>query len=937
MLYKSLKAIPPQFGISSGRESFIQRGAALGRLLVVSFLLIHAQGTLAQEAHTIPLFMSASNAGQQGFARIINRSAQAGSVRIHAIDDTGERFGPISLALDAKATVHFNSGDLERGNPSKGVSGGVGSGAGNWRLELETDLDIEALAFIRTPDGFLTSMHDVVDAVSMRHHVLIFNPGSNTGRRSLLRLINTSGVDTEVVIDGLDDRGEAPPGGEVRLTLPADAARTLSAQALEEGGEGFDGRFGDGAGKWQLFVSAGRPIQAMSLLASRSGHLSNLSSSGRRSGGSNVIRGGPGDDELFGTSGDDIFFPDANDEGLEAANIVYGSTGDDSIIYTVNGSYEEIRYSELDTQGITATIDGPANRATVDKGADDTDTIVGVATKVTIDTDFGGFGLYGTRFDDIFNLTLEGGEHFQWMQAGGGAGDDTFNIESRSSSSVRIDYKDAPSGIDVDLGAGRTHNDGFGDIDTFNGRVWEVHGSVFSDNLTGSGNNESFIGGPGDDVIDGRGGFDRLNFDRANAGDVIRDLDVDLEAGTATGTWNGSAFSYRLSNIEWVRGGDGDDTIRGGDRDNRLEGGPGDDVIYPGVNEVREGSARPGGGDYVIGSVGSDWIVYTDSSVGTHQVLDYSGLSTGGITATIDGVANQGTVDKGAAGTDTLVDVADAMALRRFVRGIDYFDGSGDFELRGTRFDDVFIMRTMPWPWQYMHVRGGAGNDTFTNQSAGDVDLVEIYYDDAPNGIHLDLAAGKAWNDGYGDVDTINGLYLQVSGSDYTDVITLSSHDESVIGTAGDDILDGGGGFDRLRFHRNHAGDVNVDLEAGTATGTHDGAAFSYTVSNFEWVMGGSGDDRIRGDRGDNRLQGRGGRDIFVFGPEFGNDTIYDFTDGVDRIDINELNIDGGISDVASAITGTEDILIDLSRFGEGTIRLRNFDIDDFDESDYLI
>ena len=43
----------------------------------------------------------------------------------------------------------------------------------------------------------------------------------------------------------------------------------LSAQQLEEGDTGFSGRFGNGAGKWQLFVSADRPIQVMSLLYSR--------------------------------------------------------------------------------------------------------------------------------------------------------------------------------------------------------------------------------------------------------------------------------------------------------------------------------------------------------------------------------------------------------------------------------------------------------------------------------------------------------------------------------------------------------------------------------------------------------------------------------------------------------------------------------------------
>ena len=39
---------------------------------------------------------------------------------------------------------------------------GIGAGTGNWRLELTTAQDIDVGAFIRTADGFLTSMHDLV-------------------------------------------------------------------------------------------------------------------------------------------------------------------------------------------------------------------------------------------------------------------------------------------------------------------------------------------------------------------------------------------------------------------------------------------------------------------------------------------------------------------------------------------------------------------------------------------------------------------------------------------------------------------------------------------------------------------------------------------------------------------------------------------------------
>ena len=230
--------------------------------------------------HTLPLLMPASDLRQQGFVRIINRSARAGTVRIEAIDDSGRRFGPVTLSLDADVAVAFSSRDLERGSSLKRLSGGVGDGDGNWWLELRTDLDIEARAYVRSVDGFLTGTHQRAAETapgSKRYHVPFFNPGSNLGFRSVLRLINPGTEAASIVISARDARGAASPGGEVHLTLAPGAVRMLNAQELERGGAGFFGSLGDGQGKWRLSVSADRAIQVMSLLQSRSGNISNVS------------------------------------------------------------------------------------------------------------------------------------------------------------------------------------------------------------------------------------------------------------------------------------------------------------------------------------------------------------------------------------------------------------------------------------------------------------------------------------------------------------------------------------------------------------------------------------------------------------------------------------------------------------------------------------
>lgn len=231
--------------------------------------------------HSIPLVMSADNAAQQGFVRIINRSRRAGTVRIDAFDDNGRSFGPAYLSLEARETRHFNSTDLERGNSSKGLSGGVGNGRGNWRLDLTTDLDVRTRAYVRTSDGFLTGIHEVAAEEaegSMRYRVPTFNPGKNADQESRLRLINVGDGTARVEISGLDDRGEPASGGSVRLALPPGAANLLSAKELEQGAQGISGRLEAGRGKWQLSVSSDQPLQVMSLLFSRrTGNLTNLS------------------------------------------------------------------------------------------------------------------------------------------------------------------------------------------------------------------------------------------------------------------------------------------------------------------------------------------------------------------------------------------------------------------------------------------------------------------------------------------------------------------------------------------------------------------------------------------------------------------------------------------------------------------------------------
>ena len=228
---------------------------------------------------TVPLFLSAADpSNREGFMRVVNRSDRAGTVRIQAFDQSDAAYEPVTLSLDPGQARHFNSTDLENGNPGKGLEGSTGAGRGDWRLELSSDLDFEAMAYVRTGEGFVTSMHDLVPATAdgLLHRVSFLNPGSNYRQASRLLLANAGDADAAVTIDGIDDAG-ASPGRTVRLQVPAGRSVALDSAALEAGGDGFEGALGDGRGKWRLWVSSDRPILVASLLDTPTGDLANLS------------------------------------------------------------------------------------------------------------------------------------------------------------------------------------------------------------------------------------------------------------------------------------------------------------------------------------------------------------------------------------------------------------------------------------------------------------------------------------------------------------------------------------------------------------------------------------------------------------------------------------------------------------------------------------
>ena len=235
---------------------------------------------LVDGTHLVPVFLPGGSLFGESFARVVNRSAQAGEASIEAIDATGQRYGPVTLTIGARQTAHFTATDLELGNATKGLPAGVGYGNGDWRLELRSALDLDVSAYLRARDvghGLVSSMDAVAPEAYARHRVMTFDPGSDTGRASKLRLLNPSSKVARAFIEGTDDSGET---ASVAVTVPAGGSRDFTAAALETGdGDGVvAGSLGDGAGTWRIEATSYDGVQVLNLLESAM-QVTNLSSS----------------------------------------------------------------------------------------------------------------------------------------------------------------------------------------------------------------------------------------------------------------------------------------------------------------------------------------------------------------------------------------------------------------------------------------------------------------------------------------------------------------------------------------------------------------------------------------------------------------------------------------------------------------------------------
>lgn len=371
-----------------------------------------------------------------------------------------------------------------------------------------------------------------------------------------------------------------------------------------------------------------------------------------------------------------------------------------------------------------------------------------------------------------------------------------------------------------------------------------IVGSVGDDTIRALEGHDDVSGNLGADLLLGQDGADTL---RGQIGDdiIIGERGADRLFGD-----EGADRLYGGGAPDRLYGGDGNDQLRGDWDNDILWGGDGEDFLLGGAgDDLLLGEA---GNDMQVGHEGADSLF---GGSGVDSLHGYDGD---------DLLRGEGDNDflRGGFGNDVLV------------------GGSGADRLIGELGNDLIV--------------GGIGNDLVIGNS-----LVDSLYggsgvDTLYGGAGDDLLRGDGDNDllrGGGDDDVLLGgtgtdTLLGESGDDIavgdggSDLVVGNDGADSLYGSGGADTLYGGIGDDLLR------GDDDNDVLRG-------GSGHDILVggSGADTLLGEAGDDILVSGAGSDLIVGSVGQDRFVIGPGDGHNTIADFSQIEDILDLRELNL----------------------------------------------
>jgi Ca2+-binding RTX toxin-like protein len=415
----------------------------------------------------------------------------------------------------------------------------------------------------------------------------------------------------------------------------------------------------------------------------------------------------------------------------------------------------------------------------------------------------------------------------------------------------------------------------------FDARVNEVTTAPPAADIAGLNGDDTFNGGPGNDIIYGYGGNDTLN------------------------------------------GNDGDDRIFGGSGNDTLSGGQGNDIF--------NGSR---GDDVINGGSGADTVIY-DRDVEYNGILGAiinldNGNKSDSLGVVTDGFGNQDTLigieeARGTLANDSFTG-DDQDNFFRSLAGSDTMYGYIGFDtMRPGAGNDSF----------------DGGNGSVDGSPAID----SLDYADAPSGLTATLGPGGAGSliDPWLGTDTYIGVE-GLNGTAFADQLTGNEQNNRFRGQAGADIIDGAAGIDTIDYRRevNFGGVSGVTVNLGQQSAT-DGFGNVDVLLNIEnargtpfadTLLGSAGVNDLRGDAGGDLIDGLGspdvvfsevlwgqaGNDVFAYRPGYGLTVVADLNHALgetDTIDLRAFGFTSFSQVAAKMVTAGPNVGIE---FGNGDI-----------------
>ncbi|WP_456319324.1 Ig-like domain-containing protein [Enterobacter ludwigii] len=148
----------------------------------------------------------------------------------------------------------------------------------------------------------------------------------------------------------------------------------------------------------------------------------------------------------------------------------------------------------------------------------------------------------GTGYNDTF--IAEDGT-YTYNGSGGWTTHSDHDTWSNTGGMDVVDYRNATSGVTVDLRLSTAQDTGFGTSRLLN--IEGINGSDFDDVITGNSGNNQFEGRGGNDTFNiGSGGHDTLLYTLINASNATGGNGSDVVNGFTVGTWEGTADTDRI-------------------------------------------------------------------------------------------------------------------------------------------------------------------------------------------------------------------------------------------------------------------------------------------------------------------------------------------------------------------------------------------------------